>query len=67
MSVNKLLLWKNIDQNMEDVILLPRIRERFKDGVNQHYIFHRHYGMSKNQFTRILIGKYSKETPFLRT
>lgn len=37
MSVNKLLLWEKYrPKNMEDVILLPRIREQFKDGVTQH-------------------------------
>lgn len=66
MSVNKLLLWEKYrPKNMEDVILLPRIRERFKDGVNQHYIFHGHYGTGKTSLARIIIGKYSKETPFL--
>jgi len=66
MSVNKLLLWEKYrPKNMEDVILLPRIRERFEDGVNQHYIFHGHYGTGKTSLARIIIGKYSKETPFL--
>ena len=66
MSVNKLLLWEKYrPKNMEDVILLPRIREQFKDGVTQHYIFHGHYGTGKTSLARILIGKYSKETAFL--
>ena len=66
MSVNKLLLWEKWrPKKMEDVILLPRIKELFKNGVTQHYIFHGHYGTGKTSLARILIGKYSKETPYL--
>lgn len=66
MSVKKLLLWEKWrPKNMDEVILLPRIREQFKDGVTQHYIFHGHYGTGKTSLARILIGKYSKETPFI--
>ena len=66
MSVKKLLLWEKWrPKNMDEVILLPRIREQFKDGVTQHYIFHGHYGTGKTSLARILIGRYSKETPFI--
>lgn len=34
-------------------------------GVTQHYIFYGHYGTGKTSLARILIGKYSKETPFM--
>lgn len=66
MSVKKLLLWEKWrPKSIEDVILLPRIKEQFKNGVTQHYIFHGHYGTGKTSLARILIGKYSKDTPFL--
>jgi len=50
---------------MEDVILLPRIRKQFENGVNQNYIFYGHYGTGKTSLARILIGKYSKDKPYL--
>lgn len=66
MSVNKLLLWEKWrPKNIDDIILLPRIRKELENGVNQHYIFHGHYGTGKTSLARILIGKYSKETPYL--
>lgn len=66
MSINKLLLWEKYrPKTMEDIILLPRIRERFKDGVSQHYIFHGSYGTGKTSLARILIGKYTKQSAFL--
>lgn len=66
MSVKNLLLWeKSRPKKIEDIILLPRIKKQFENGVNQHYIFYGHYGTGKTSLARILIGKYSKETPFL--
>jgi len=66
MSYKKLLLWEKYrPKTIEDIILLPRIRARFENGVNQHYIFHGHYGTGKTSLARILIGVYSKETPYL--
>ena len=66
MSVNKLLLWEKWrPKTIDDIILLPRIRKELESGVNQHYIFHGHYGTGKTSLARILIGKYSKETPYL--
>ena len=66
MSVNKLLLWEKWrPKTIDDIILLPRIRKELENGVNQHYIFHGHYGTGKTSLARILIGKYSKETPYL--
>jgi DNA polymerase III delta prime subunit len=66
MSVNKLLLWEKYrPKTIEDIILVPRIRKELENGVNQHYIFHGHYGTGKTSLARILIGKYSKETPYL--
>jgi len=66
MSVNKLLLWEKWrPKTIEDIILLPRIRKELESGINQHYIFHGHYGTGKTSLARILIGRYSKETPYL--
>lgn len=66
MSAKKLLLWEKWrPKNLEDIILLPRIKKQFENGVNQHYIFYGHYGTGKTSLARILIGKYNKETPFL--
>lgn len=66
MSVNKLLLWEKWrPKTIDDIILLPRIRKELENGVNQHYIFHGHYGTGKTSLARILVGRYSKETPYL--
>lgn len=66
MSVNNLLLWEKWrPKNMEDVILLPRIRKYFENGANGNYIFYGNYGTGKTSLARILIGKYTKNTPYL--
>jgi DNA polymerase III delta prime subunit len=66
MSVKSLLLWEKWrPRTFEDIILLPRIRKQFTLGVTQHYIFYGHYGTGKTSLSRILIGKYSKDTPFM--
>ncbi len=66
MSVKNLLLWEKWrPKKSEDIILLPRIKKQFENGVNQHYIFYGHYGTGKTSLARILVGKYTKETPFL--
>ena len=66
MSVNNLLLWEKWrPKNLDDLILLPRIQNHFKDGVNQNFIFYGHYGTGKTSLARILIGKYTKDKPFL--
>ena len=66
MSVKNLLLWEKWrPKTFEDIILLPRIRKQFENGVNQHYIFHGHYGTGKTSLARILIGRHSKKTAYL--
>lgn len=50
---------------MGDIILLPRIRKQFENGVNANYIFHGHYGTGKTTLARILVGKYSKDKAYL--
>jgi DNA polymerase III delta prime subunit len=66
MSVKSLLLWEKWrPKKFEDIILIPRIRKQFESGISQHYIFYGHYGSGKTSLARILIGKYSKDTPYL--
>jgi DNA polymerase III delta prime subunit len=66
MSLKNLLLWEKWrPKNLQDIILLPRIREKFLTGVNTNYIFYGHYGTGKTTLARILIGKYSKDKAFL--
>jgi DNA polymerase III delta prime subunit len=66
MSVNKLLLWEKYrPKDFSDIVLLPRIRKQFEEGVSQHYIFYGSYGSGKTSLSRILIGKYSKKTAFI--
>lgn len=52
-------------KTLEDIILLPRIRNIFKDGIQQNVIFYGNFGTGKTTLARILIGKYSKNKPFL--
>lgn len=66
MSIKNLLLWEKYrPKNLNDIILLPRIKENFTNGVNKNYIFYGHYGTGKTSLARILIGKYSKDKAFL--
>ncbi len=52
-------------KTLEDIILLPRIREIFKEGLNQNVILYGHFGTGKTTLARILIGKYLKNTPHI--
>jgi len=67
MSINNLLLWEKYrPRTLDDIILLPRIRNYFKDGeVDGNYIFHGDFGTGKTSLARILIGKYSKNKAYL--
>jgi len=66
MSVKNLLLWEKYrPKTLEEIILLPRIRTHFENGVNKNYIFSGHYGTGKTSLARILIGRYSKDKAFL--
>lgn len=65
-TVNQILLWEKWrPKKIEDIILLPRIRKHFEDGINGNYIFYGHFGTGKTSLARILIGKYTKDKPFL--
>jgi DNA polymerase III delta prime subunit len=66
MSIKNLLLWEKYrPTKMEDIILLPRIRKYFENGINQNFIFYGNYGTGKTSLARILIGKYTKDKPYL--
>ena len=66
MSIKSLILWEKWrPRTLDDTILLPRIRKQFESGVSQHYIFYGHWGTGKTSLARILIGKYSKDKPFM--
>jgi DNA polymerase III delta prime subunit len=64
----KNLLWweKYRPKNINDIILPERIKRLFNNSeVNGNYIFYGNYGTGKTSLARILIGKYSKDKPFL--
>jgi DNA polymerase III delta prime subunit len=52
-------------KTLEDTILLPRIRKLFENGIQQNVIFYGNFGTGKTTLARILIGKYSKNKPYL--
>ena len=52
-------------KTIEDVVLLPRIRKIFENGLNQNVILFGNFGTGKTTLARILIGKYSKDKPYL--
>jgi replication-associated recombination protein RarA len=52
-------------KNLEDIILLPRIRKIFENGLNNNVVLYGHFGTGKTTLARILIGKYTKDKPFL--
>ena len=52
-------------RTIDDMILLPRIKNIFEKGLQQNVIFHGHFGTGKTTLARILIGKWTKDKPFL--
>ncbi len=65
-DIKNLLLWEKWrPKTTDDIILLPRIRKQFENGVNSNYILHGHYGTGKTTLARILIGRYSKDKAYL--
>ena len=52
-------------KTFEDIILLPRIRKAFENGINQNVILYGHFGTGKTTLARILIGLYTKNKPCL--
>ena len=52
-------------KTIEETILLPRIRSLFQNGLQQNVILYGSFGTGKTTLARILIGKYSKDKPYL--
>lgn len=52
-------------KKIEDMIVLPRIQKVFENGLNQNVILHGHFGTGKTTLARILIGRWSKDKPYL--
>ena len=52
-------------KTIDDIVLLPRIKKIFEDGIKQNYILYGSFGTGKTTLSRILIGKYSKDKPFI--
>jgi len=52
-------------KKMEDVILLPRIKKIFENGLNSNILLYGSFGSGKTTLARIVIGKYQKSNPFL--
>ena len=64
--MNHLLLserWR--PKNIDEIILLPRIKKLFQEGLKQNVILYGHFGTGKTTLSRILIGKYLKNSPYL--
>jgi DNA polymerase III delta prime subunit len=60
-----LLSEKYRPKTMEDIILLPRIKKAFENGLNENVILYGHFGTGKTSLARILIGRYTKDSPKL--
>lgn len=66
MTLSNLLLWEKYrPKTIDDIILLPRIRKNFENGIDQNYIFYGNFGTGKTSLARILIGRYTKDKPYL--
>ncbi len=62
---NRLLWEKWRPKKIEDIILLPRIKNLISGGITDNYIFYGNYGIGKTSLARILIGKYKKNIPYI--
>jgi len=52
-------------KSFDDLIILPRIKNLFENGLQSNYLFYGNFGSGKTTLARILIGKYTKKTPFI--
>ena len=52
-------------KSLDDIILLPRVKKIFENGLTQNVILYGHFGTGKTSLARILIGKYTKDKAFL--
>lgn len=60
-----LLSEKYRPKTLEDLILIPRVRKTFENGLKENVILYGHFGTGKTSLARILIGRYTKDTPKL--
>lgn len=66
MQTENLLLWEKWrPKNLDDIILPPRIKSLFSEGVTKNYIFYGSWGTGKTSLARILIGRWTKDKAFL--
>lgn len=65
MNINSLFTEKYRPRTMDDIVLLPRIRKHFENGITQNYILAGSWGGGKTSMARILIGRYTKDIPYL--
>lgn len=66
MSLENLVITEKYrPKTLEEIVLPDRIKNIFKDGLNENYIFYGHFGTGKTSLARILIGTYSKDKAFL--
>ena len=56
-----LLSEKYRPKTMDEMVLLPRIRKYFENGITENVILYGHYGSGKTSLAKILIGEYSKD------
>lgn len=52
-------------KTLDDIILLPSIKRRFINGLNENFIFYGSFGTGKTSLARILIGKWTKDKPYI--
>ena len=52
-------------KKIEDAIILPRIQKIFEKGITQNIILFGSFGTGKTTLSRILVGKYLKNKPFM--
>jgi len=52
-------------KKFEDIILLPRVKKIFENGLDNNILLYGNFGSGKTTLARILIGKYDKSHPFI--
>ncbi|NBO22871.1 AAA family ATPase, partial [bacterium] len=52
-------------KNISDVVTLDRIKNLITSNPKNNYLFHGSFGTGKTTLARILVGRYSKNNPFI--